>query len=202
LPLTIAVVAPFSGALADRIGSRWLAAGGLALASVGLLLLTRLDADSTLEQIVGCLGCLMLTGLGQGMFQSPNTRAFMNAAPAGQQGEASGLLATGRVVGQSLSVALAAAIFTSLGGASAGLTLAAARDGAVAPTHVIALQHTFLEAQSRVPRAVRGQDRGLSVAGNASGREHPLVRRLAHGLIQRRRRGAGRLLGVRHCHPE
>src|SRR5437899_1329378 len=34
LPLTIAVVAPFSGALADRIGSRWLAAGGLALASV------------------------------------------------------------------------------------------------------------------------------------------------------------------------
>src|SRR5882724_2774918 len=109
LPLTIAVVAPFSGALADRIGSRWLAAGGLALASVGLLLLTRLNADSTIDQIVGCL---VLTGLGQGMFQSPNTRAFMNAAPAGQQGEASCLLATARVVGQTLSVALSAAIFT------------------------------------------------------------------------------------------
>jgi len=34
LPLTIAVIAPFSGALADRFGSRWLAAGGLALARV------------------------------------------------------------------------------------------------------------------------------------------------------------------------
>src|SRR5207237_497513 len=75
LPLTIAVVAPFSGALADRFGSRWLAAGGLALASVGLLLLTRLDARSTIEQIVGCL---VLTGLGQGMFQSPNTGTLMH----------------------------------------------------------------------------------------------------------------------------
>ena len=48
LPLTIAVVAPVSGALADRIGSRWLAAGGLALACLGLLFLARLDAESTL----------------------------------------------------------------------------------------------------------------------------------------------------------
>src|SRR6266478_2183323 len=39
LPLTIAVVAPVSGSLADRMGSRWLAAGGLALACVGLLFL-------------------------------------------------------------------------------------------------------------------------------------------------------------------
>jgi len=79
-------------------------------------MLSRLNADSTLEQIAGCL---VLIGLGQGLFQSPNTRAFMNAAPAGEQGEASGLLATARVVGQSLSVALAAAMFTGLGGASA-----------------------------------------------------------------------------------
>ena len=48
------------------IAGAWLAAGGLSLASVGLLLLARLDADSTIEQIVGCL---VLTGLGQGMFQ-------------------------------------------------------------------------------------------------------------------------------------
>jgi len=109
------------------------------------------------------------------MFQSPNTRAFMNAAPAGQQGEASGLLATARVVGQSLSVALAAAIFTGLGGASAGVTLAATRDAVVSPTHVVALQHTFLAAFRSALLAcaglgavgilaalVRGQDRGIA----------------------------------------
>jgi MFS family permease len=39
LPLTIAVVAPLSGTLADRIGSRWLASGGLALGCLGLFLL-------------------------------------------------------------------------------------------------------------------------------------------------------------------
>src|SRR5439155_12329977 len=86
--------------------------GGLALASVGLLLLTRLDAHSTIEQIVGCL---VLIGLGQGMFQSPDARAVMNAAPAGEQGEASALLATARVLGPSLSGALAPPIFTGLG---------------------------------------------------------------------------------------
>jgi MFS family permease len=159
LPLTIAVVAPFSGALADRIGSRWLAAGGLALASVGLLLLTRLDADSTLEQIVGCL---MLTGLRQGMFQSPNTRAFMNAAPAGQQGkhlvcsppDASWVRASAwRSPPRSSPVLVAH---------GQGSTLAAARGGGVAPTHVITLQHTFLEApEPRSPRGARPGPRSL-----------------------------------------
>jgi hypothetical protein len=57
------------------------------------------------------------------MFMTPNARALMNSAPASEQGESSGLLGTGRVLGQSLSVALAGAIFTGLGGAAAGRTL-------------------------------------------------------------------------------
>lgn len=141
LPLTIAVVAPLSGALADRIGSRWLASGGLALSCVGLLLLARLDATSTIGDIVWRL---MLTGLGQGLFQSPNTRALMNAAPRGEQGQASGLLATGRGLGQSFSVALAGAIFAGLGGASAGRALAGASAGALTAAEIVALQNTFL----------------------------------------------------------
>jgi EmrB/QacA subfamily drug resistance transporter len=141
LPLTIAVVAPVSGSVADRIGSRWLAGGGLALACLGLLFLARLDAESTLVEVIGCL---VLTGVGQGMFQTPNSRALMNAVPPGRHGEASGLLATGRVIGQSLSVALAGAIFAGLGGASAGRALAAMPAGAVAPEDVSALQQAFL----------------------------------------------------------
>src|SRR2546421_4613695 len=47
LPLTIAVVAPFSGMLADRIGSRWLAAGGLTIACIGLVLISQLNAQSS-----------------------------------------------------------------------------------------------------------------------------------------------------------
>ena len=56
LPLTIAVVAPLSGTLADRIGSRWLASGGLALACLGLFLLfyvKRRRAPGLLTAMVG-----------------------------------------------------------------------------------------------------------------------------------------------------
>ena len=137
LPVTIAMVAPFSGALADRFGSRWLSSGGLALACLGLLLLARVDATSTIGDIVWRL---MMTGLGQGLFQSPNARALMDAAPGDQQGQASSLYATGRVVGQSLSVALAGAVFAGLGGASAGRALSVAP----ASADLARLQQTFL----------------------------------------------------------
>ncbi len=78
------------------------------------------------------------------MFQTPNSRALMNAVPPGKQGDASGLLATGRVVGQSLSVALAGAIFAGLGGASAGRALAATWAGSVDSESIAALQRTSL----------------------------------------------------------
>jgi hypothetical protein len=48
----------------------------------------------------------------------------MGSAPQELQGSASGFLATGRTFGQSLSVALAGAIFATTGGATAGLALA------------------------------------------------------------------------------
>lgn len=139
LPLTLALVAPISGALADRFGTRWLAAGGLALASLGLLLLSRLDAHASVgENILS----LVITGIGQGMFQAPNNSAIMGAAPRNQQASAGGILATGRVVGQSLSVAVAGAIFAASGGALAGQALL--RDTSVAPERLLALQEAFL----------------------------------------------------------
>jgi Na+/melibiose symporter-like transporter len=120
MPLSLALMAIVSGSLADRFGSRWLASGGLAVACLGLVAVAQLDVRSS---DWGIIWPLMLTGVGQGLFMTPNARALMNAAPAGEQGESSGLLATGRVLGQSLSVALAGAIFAGLGGAEAGRTL-------------------------------------------------------------------------------
>lgn len=124
LPLTLAAIAPFSGRLADRIGTRWLAAGGLAIACIGLVFISQLNAESSIFDIIWRL---VLTGVGQAIFQSPNNSALMGSAPRDAQGVASGFLATGRVVGQSVSVALAGAIFASLGGAHAGAQLASAR---------------------------------------------------------------------------
>jgi EmrB/QacA subfamily drug resistance transporter len=124
MPLNLAIMAPLSGSLADRFGSRWLASGGLAVACLGLCAVARLDAQSSDWDIIWPL---LLTGAGQGMFMTPNARALMNSAPASEQGESSGLLGTGRVLGQSMSVALAGAIFTGLGGAAAGRTLLEAK---------------------------------------------------------------------------
>jgi len=141
LPLTIAVIAPFSGALADRIGTRWLAAGGLTVACIGLILISQLNAHSQVWDIVWRL---IVTGAGQAMFQSPNNSALMGAAPRNQQGTASGFLATGRVVGQSISVALAGAIFAAFGGATAGLLLSSNQSSqSLSPEQVIHLQQTF-----------------------------------------------------------
>lgn len=139
LPLTIALIAPFSGALADRIGTRWLAACGLAIACIGLVLISQLNAQSSIGDIIWRL---VVTGIGQAVFQSPNNSALMGSAPRNRQGVAAGFLATGRVVGQSVSVALAGAIFTSLGGAIAGAVLARGLQH-LSTEHISALQNTF-----------------------------------------------------------
>jgi hypothetical protein len=59
----------------------------------------------------------------QALFQPANNSALLGAAPPENQGVAGGLLATGRVLGQSLSIALAGAVFAGFGGADAGRAL-------------------------------------------------------------------------------
>ncbi len=141
LPITIALVAPISGSLADRIGTRWLAASGLTIACIGLVLISFLNAHSS---VVDIIWRLMVAGAGQALFQSPNNSALMGSAPRKQQGSASGFLATGRVVGQSVSVALSGAIFAGLGGAAAGQALVNGRGSPLAST--LALQTTFVNS--------------------------------------------------------
>jgi EmrB/QacA subfamily drug resistance transporter len=121
-PLAMAIVAPAAGALSDRIGSRWLAPLALVITAAALLLLTQLDATSSTPAMAWRLA---LAGVGLGLFQAPNTRALMGAAPESQQGMASGVFATARITGQALSVAVAGAVFASAGGAAAGAALAA-----------------------------------------------------------------------------
>lgn len=141
LPLMLAVVAPLSGSLADRLGSRWLSPIGLAIACFGLFLLSQITAQSSLWDIIWRLA---VTGIGQGLFQSPNTRTLMSAAPRNAQGEASGLLATGRVFGQSMSVALTGTVFAALGGAAAGTLLISRQAQNFSPAHIAGLQQTFV----------------------------------------------------------
>lgn len=119
-PLVIAMVSPFTGALSDRIGSGLLAPLGLGLAAMVLFLLGLLGAHTPLGWVAATLS---LGGLAQALFQPANNSALLGAAPRDRQGLAGGLLATGRVLGQSLSIALAGAVFAGFGGAAAGQAL-------------------------------------------------------------------------------
>jgi MFS family permease len=68
LPLTLALVAPISGALADRMGSRWLAPLGLAIACAGLLLLGGLTQTKSISYLILCL---IVTGKGRDFSNRP-----------------------------------------------------------------------------------------------------------------------------------
>jgi EmrB/QacA subfamily drug resistance transporter len=110
-PVVMAIAAPISGSLSDRIGSRLLSTLGMAIMAIGLFLLSRLGQASPNSDI---LAGLAVTGLGTGLFISPNNSALLGSAPRQRQGIASGILATARNVGMVLGVGLAGAIFTSV----------------------------------------------------------------------------------------
>ncbi|HEV2852041.1 MAG TPA: MFS transporter [Thermoanaerobaculia bacterium] len=110
-PIVMAVVAPLSGALSDRIGSRPLATLGMLALAAGLLLLATLADNAPLTRIAAALG---VVGLGVGIFVSPNNSALMGSAPRHRQGIAAGVLAMARNIGMVLGVGLAGAVFTTV----------------------------------------------------------------------------------------
>ncbi|HQH22562.1 MAG TPA: MFS transporter [Thermoleophilia bacterium] len=109
-PLAVMVVAPFSGSLSDRVGTRTLASAGAATCALALLLMSRLTPVAAPADVAWRLA---LFGLGTGVFQSPNNSAVMGSAPPQQLGVASGILATVRNVGMVLGVATGGTILAA-----------------------------------------------------------------------------------------
>jgi EmrB/QacA subfamily drug resistance transporter len=110
-PVVMAIVAPLSGTLSDRIGVRLLTSLGMVLLAVGIFIQSRFGPDTqTLYMVAG----LAITGMGTGIFISPNNSALMGSAPRQRQGIAAGILATSRNMGMVLGIGLAGAIFTTV----------------------------------------------------------------------------------------
>jgi EmrB/QacA subfamily drug resistance transporter len=108
-PIATIFITPVSGILSDRIDSRYLSSLGMLLVTVGMVLLSNLTMDSTpWESSLA----LIITGLGNGLFQTPNSSAIMGSAPENQRGIASGMMATMRNIGMVLGIAVAGAVFT------------------------------------------------------------------------------------------
>ncbi len=130
-PLAVAVISPVSGRLCERVPAALLGFLGLIMLAIGLA------AVGTLPHAAGAPAVawrMALCGLGFGLFQTPNNRTLIGSAPRTRSGGASGMLATSRLLGQTIGASLVALIFAlaSNGGSrdavltAAGVSLVAA----------------------------------------------------------------------------
>lgn len=96
-PIAVGIAAPFAGRLADRVNAGLLGGIGLAIFAAGLYFLSKLGTSPDNFQIAWRMA---VCGLGFGLFQSPNNRTIVSAAPKPRSGAAGGMLATARLLGQ------------------------------------------------------------------------------------------------------
>ena len=107
-PIIMAVMAPNAGKLSDRIHPQKLAAIGMSIATVTLVILMFLDANTPLYIIVIAM---VLQGIGMGLFTSPNTNAIMSSVPPKETPNASAAQSAMRTIGQTMSLGLLTLIF-------------------------------------------------------------------------------------------
>ena len=142
-PAATAIMAPIAGPLSDRYPPAILGGIGLAMLSAGLVLMATLP-DGASQLGIGLR--MTLCGAGFGFFQSPNLKAIMSSAPPGRSGGASGIVATSRLLGQSVGAALVALCFGLVG--THGPTLALALGAGFAGTASVV---SFLRIFARKP---------------------------------------------------
>ena len=105
LPLTagFVIMGPLSGWLSDKYGSRGFATGGLLLIALSFLILASLPYDFDYPAFALAL---LIMGIGNGMFGSPNIASIMNSVPPEDRGVASGMRSMLQNSGMVVSMAL------------------------------------------------------------------------------------------------
>jgi EmrB/QacA subfamily drug resistance transporter len=107
-PVVMVICSPIAGSLSDRIEPRIVASLGMAMTTIGLVMLIFLGTGTGLTFI---LASLVVLGLGFGFFSSPNVNAIMGSVPAKSYGVAASTLGTMRLTGQALSMGMSLLLF-------------------------------------------------------------------------------------------
>ena len=108
-PIMQALFSPLAGKLSDRIEPSIIASLGMALTAAGLISFNFLRYSTpTIYIIAG----LIVLGIGFALFSSPNMNAIMSSVENRYYGIASGAVATMRLMGQMVSIAIATLIFS------------------------------------------------------------------------------------------
>jgi EmrB/QacA subfamily drug resistance transporter len=109
--LVILIVAPLSGRLSDRYGSRWFMTVGPLIAACGLALMLRTEVGS--PYITVLLPSFLVLATGMASTMTPMTAAVMGSVPVRNAGVASAATNTSREIGGVFGIALLGAIVTS-----------------------------------------------------------------------------------------
>lgn len=115
-PLVVAIAAPISGRLADRMSNGLLCAAGGTFLAMGLALSAFWPIHGSLWPLVFFL---ILSGFGFGIFQTPNNRNLLLSAPRERSGAAGGMQGTARLLGQTAGSVIMALLFTLTSSAAA-----------------------------------------------------------------------------------
>ena len=111
IPVAISLLAPVSGVLYDRLGSRGPTVLAMLVCLAGLTYLY-FALGETQADLINVMIALAVFGVGQGLFTAANNTAIMAAAPPELSGEAGGLLNVTRDFGISLGIASASAVLS------------------------------------------------------------------------------------------
>jgi MFS family permease len=105
LPLTLGflIAGPISGILSDRYGARPFATGGMLLTALSFVLLDLLPVDFNYWAFAPLL---LMMGLSNGLFMSPNRAAVMSSLPAADRGAGSGMTTTFQNSAQVFSIGI------------------------------------------------------------------------------------------------
>jgi len=104
-PIAVAFAAPLAGRLVERYPAGLLGGIGLTLFACGLGALALMPVNPGPFDVIWRMA---LSGVGFGLFQTPNNRTMIAAAPRERSGGASGMLGTARLLGQTTGAALVA----------------------------------------------------------------------------------------------
>ena len=164
LPLEVGftVFGPLSGKLSDKYGTRLFATLGLAVSSAGFFVLSFIQVNTSYSVVAFAL---LLLGVGNGLFASPNASSIMGSVPATRRGIASGFRTTMFNVGLSASAGIAILLITTgipytllsslLQGTQQGMTLLAQQEF-VSGFRIAALILASINTIAIIPSMLRG----------------------------------------------